>query len=85
MTSVEARLTLSDRFGYRCSREDLRADVGGYPLLRQCRGGKDGGTHSPGEWFDPADAYLGPQRIFLTIIGLVGLEGVSPALLPRKK
>ncbi len=48
-------------------------------------GGKDGGTHSPGEWFDPAGAYLGPQRIFLTIIGLVGLEGVSPALLPRKK
>jgi len=57
----------------------------GIPAITVGGGGKDGGTHSPGEWFDPADAYLGPQRIFLTIIGLVGLEGVSPPLLPRKK
>jgi tripeptide aminopeptidase len=35
--------------------------------------------------FDPADAYLGPQRIFLAILGLVGLEGVSGPLLPRRK
>jgi acetylornithine deacetylase/succinyl-diaminopimelate desuccinylase-like protein len=56
----------------------------GIPAITIGGGGKDGGTHSPGEWFDPADAYLGPQQIFLTIIGLVGLEGVSPPLLPRK-
>jgi tripeptide aminopeptidase len=56
----------------------------GIPAITVGGGGKDGGTHSPGEWFDPTDAYLGPQRIFLTIIGLVGLEGVSSPLLPRK-
>lgn len=57
----------------------------GIPAITVGGGGKDGGTHSPGEWFDPAEAYLGPQRIFLTIIGLVGLEGVSTPLLPRRK
>jgi acetylornithine deacetylase/succinyl-diaminopimelate desuccinylase-like protein len=56
----------------------------GIPAITVGGGGKDGGTHSPGEWFDPTDAYLGPQQIFLTIIGLVGLEGVSAPLLPRK-
>jgi tripeptide aminopeptidase len=39
---------------------------------------------SPGEWFDPSDAYLGGRRIFLTIIGLVGREGVSDPLLPKR-
>jgi hypothetical protein len=39
---------------------------------------------SPGEWFDPTEAYLGVQRIFLTIIGLAGLEGVSNPLLPKR-
>jgi tripeptide aminopeptidase len=57
----------------------------GIPAITVGGGGKDGRTHSPAEWFDPADAYLGPQRIFLTIIGLVGLEGVSPPLLPRRE
>jgi acetylornithine deacetylase/succinyl-diaminopimelate desuccinylase-like protein len=57
----------------------------GIPAITVGGGGKDGGTHSPGEWFDPTDAYLGPQQIFLTIIGLVGLEGVSAPLLPRKQ
>jgi acetylornithine deacetylase/succinyl-diaminopimelate desuccinylase-like protein len=57
----------------------------GIPAITIGGGGKDGGTHSPGEWFDPANAYLGPQQVFLTIIGLVGLEGVSPPLLPNKK
>jgi tripeptide aminopeptidase len=56
----------------------------GIPAITVGGGGKDGGTHSPGEWFDPVDAYLGPQRIFMTIIGLVGMEGVSTPLLPRK-
>ena len=57
----------------------------GIPAITVGGGGKDGGTHSPGEWFDPADAYLGAQQIFLTIVGLTGLEGVSAPLLPRKK
>jgi len=48
-------------------------------------GGKEFGNHSPNEWFDPTDADLGPQRIFLTILGLVGVDAVSVPLLPRRK
>ena len=54
------------------------------PAITVGGGGKEGGTHSPGEWFDPTEAYLGVQRIFLTIIGLAGLEGVSNPLLPKR-
>jgi hypothetical protein len=42
-------------------------------------------NHSPNESFDPTDAYLGPQRIFLMILGLVGIEGASDPLLPQRK
>lgn len=57
----------------------------GIPAITIGGGGKDENNHSPGEWFDPTDAYLGPQRIFLTILGLVGMDSVSEPLLPRKK
>ena len=53
----------------------------GVPALTLGGGGQGGGTHAPDEWFDPTDAYQGPQRIFLTILGLVGVEGVSTPLL----
>jgi acetylornithine deacetylase/succinyl-diaminopimelate desuccinylase-like protein len=56
----------------------------GIPALTLGGGGKDFGNHSPNEWFDPTDAYLGPQRIFLTILGLVGVDGVTEPLLPKK-
>jgi tripeptide aminopeptidase len=56
----------------------------GIPALTLGGGGKDFGNHSPNEWFDPTDAFLGPQRIFLTILGLVGVDGVTEPLLPKK-
>lgn len=49
-------------------------------------GGAFGGVHSLGEWFDPTDAYIGPQQILLTIVALVGKPGVvQPLLRERKK
>lgn len=57
----------------------------GIPAVTLGGGGKDENNHSPSEWFDPTDAYLGPQRVFLTILGLVGVDGVSEPLLPRRK
>ena len=57
----------------------------GIPAITVGGGGKDDNNHSPNEWFDPTDAYLGPQRIFLTILGAVGVDGVSEPLLPRRK
>ncbi|MDR3565878.1 MAG: M20/M25/M40 family metallo-hydrolase [Negativicutes bacterium] len=53
----------------------------GVPAVTLGGGGQDGQNHSPGEWFDPKDAYLGPQKVFATILGLVGVDGVTKPLL----
>jgi tripeptide aminopeptidase len=71
-------------------REALSTDANlpislGIPALAVGGGGKEEFIHSPGEWFDPTDAYQGPQRIFLTILGLVGVDGVSGPLLSLRK
>jgi acetylornithine deacetylase/succinyl-diaminopimelate desuccinylase-like protein len=57
----------------------------GIPAVAISRGGMSENNHSPNESFDPTDAYLGPQRIFLMILGLVGIEGASDPLLPQRK
>jgi len=54
----------------------------GVPALTLGGGGSSGRGHSPDEWFDPTNAYLGPQRILLTVFGLVGVDGVTAPLLP---
>ncbi len=56
----------------------------GVPAVTLGRGGKGGANHSLGEWWDPTDAYLGPQRHFLTLLTLVGIDGVAKPLLPRR-
>lgn len=57
----------------------------GIPSLALGRGGNAGGTHTLGEWYDPTDAYVAVQKNFLTLIGLVGVAGISEPLLPIKK
>ncbi len=54
----------------------------GVPALTLGGGGSSGNGHSLDEWFNPTDAYLGPQRVFLTVLGLVGVDGVTEPLLP---
>ena len=56
----------------------------GIPAVTLARGGASGNTHSLGEWFDPNDAYLGPQRDLLTVLALVGVEGVTKPLLSKR-
>jgi tripeptide aminopeptidase len=53
----------------------------GIPAVTLGGGGDGGGWHSPGEWYKPTDAHLGPQHVLLTALALVGLEGVSAPLL----
>ena len=53
----------------------------GVPAVTIGGGGVDGRNHSPDEWYDPANAYLGPQKIFLTILGLAGIDGISQPLM----
>lgn len=57
----------------------------GVPSITLGRGGKAGGAHSLDEWYDPTDAYIGVQKNFLTLLSLVGVEGVSEPLLSKKK
>ena len=57
----------------------------GIPAVTLGGGGIDDNNHSPSEWFDPTDAYLGPQRVFLTILGLSGVEGAGAPLLTKGK
>lgn len=60
----------------------------GIPAVRLGGGGGDGNTHSftDKEWFDPKDAHLGPQGVFLTVLALVGVAGEQPVapVLPRR-
>ena len=55
----------------------------GLPAMAVGRGGNNGRVHSIDEWYDPKDAYLGPQKTLLTVLSLVGLEGVSRPLLAK--
>ena len=49
----------------------------GIPAITIGGGGSGGGAHSTEEWFDPTNAYLGPQLAFLLTLGLVGVQGLS--------
>lgn len=47
----------------------------GIPAITVGRGGQEGKVHTINEWFEPVDAYLGPQRDLLLILGLAGIDG----------
>ena len=57
----------------------------GIPAVTLNGGGTSENNHSPSESFDPTNAYWGPQRIFLMILGLVGVEGINDPLLATRK
>ncbi|SOC40838.1 M20/M25/M40 family metallo-hydrolase [Ureibacillus acetophenoni] len=56
----------------------------GIPAITLGGGGDFGGIHTLNEYFDPQDAYYGVQNLLLTVLGLVGLEGVSRPLLTKE-
>ena len=56
----------------------------GIPAATLGHGGDSGGTHSLQEWWEPKNGYQGPQKTFLTILGLVGIDGVSQPMLPKR-
>ncbi|MFB4158314.1 M20/M25/M40 family metallo-hydrolase [Geomicrobium sp. JSM 1781026] len=55
----------------------------GVPSITLGAGGQAGGAHTLLEWYRPEKGYLGPQRVLLTILGLVGTVGNSPTLRKR--
>jgi acetylornithine deacetylase/succinyl-diaminopimelate desuccinylase-like protein len=56
----------------------------GIPAVTIGGGGEGGNWHSLSEWYKPTNAYLGPQNALLTLLMLVGMEGVSAPVLPRR-
>ena len=56
----------------------------GIPAVTLGGGGIGGGSHGPGEWYTPKNAWLGPQFVILTTLSLVGVEGISRPLLVKR-
>ncbi len=53
----------------------------GIPALCIGGGGRGGNGHAFDEWYENVEDYLGPQNVFLTILGLAGVDGVTQPLL----
>ncbi|WP_420992044.1 M20/M25/M40 family metallo-hydrolase [Cupriavidus sp. 30B13] len=56
----------------------------GIPAIIIGSGGKTGGFHARDEWYDPANAWEGAQIGLATVLGLVGVQGVSQPLLEKR-
>ena len=46
----------------------------GIPAIALGGGGRSGGAHSPGEWYEPTGRELGLKRILLTALAVAGVE-----------
>jgi acetylornithine deacetylase/succinyl-diaminopimelate desuccinylase-like protein len=57
----------------------------GVPAITIGCGGSSGNSHAPTEWFNPKDYYKGAQNNFLTILTLVGVDGVAEPTLPMRQ
>lgn len=73
-------VTEADRFlGNRSRTERSSTDANvplsmGIPAIAMGGGGRAGGAHTSGEWYDPEGRELGLQRILLTLLGTAGIE-----------
>jgi tripeptide aminopeptidase len=56
----------------------------GIPAIIIGGGGKTGGFHALSEWIDVNDAWKGSQNSLITVLGLVGVQGVSEPLLAKR-
>ncbi len=57
----------------------------GIPATTLGAGGVENFNHSVAEWWDAKDAFIGPQLAILTALALVGVKGVSDAVLPKRQ
>ena len=46
----------------------------GIPAISMGAGGRAGGAHTLGEWYDPTGREIGLQRVLLTLLGVAGIE-----------
>lgn len=55
----------------------------GIPAITVGRGGEEAGIHTVQEWYEPKDAWLGPQRDILLLILLAGMEEVCDPVIRK--
>ncbi len=68
-----------------CSSTDANIPISmGIPAVGMGGGGKGGGAHSSGEWFDPTDITSGLFKNYVLLCGLLGVEGLTEPLLPKR-
>lgn len=88
---VEAGVRASRALGFEPRLRGASTDANvpmsmGVPAIIVSAGGRTGGFHALSEWIDLSDAWKGAQASLLTVLGLVGVQGVSdPLLAPRPK
>ncbi|MET3178121.1 UNVERIFIED_ORG: acetylornithine deacetylase/succinyl-diaminopimelate desuccinylase-like protein [Variovorax guangxiensis] len=86
---VEAAVRSNAAFGHKTLLRGGSTDANvpislGVPAIIVGGGGKASGFHSLNESIDMTDAWKGAQNSLVTVLGLVGVQGVSPALLTKR-
>ena len=65
--------------GGTCTNGNITVD-NGIPTVIMGHGGFNGENHSLNEWYEPLDNYIAAQRAMLTVLALVGVEGITEPL-----
>ncbi|MDQ7955694.1 MAG: M20/M25/M40 family metallo-hydrolase [Pseudomonadota bacterium] len=86
---VEAATRANASFGHRTLLSGASTDANvpmslGIPAIIVGGGGKTGGFHAMSEWIDLTDAWKGAQNSLVTVLGLVGVQGVTQPLLEKR-
>lgn len=86
---VEAAVRSNAAFGHKTLLTGASTDTNvpmslGIPAIVIGSGGKTGGFHALSEWIDVTDGWKGAQNALVTVLGLVGVQGVSEPLLAKR-
>jgi acetylornithine deacetylase/succinyl-diaminopimelate desuccinylase-like protein len=86
---VEAAVRANTAFGHQTLLRGGSTDANvpmsfGIPAIIIGGGGKTGGFHALSEWIDLTDAWKGAQNSLVTVLGLVGVRGISEPLLEKR-
>ncbi|MFE8700670.1 M20/M25/M40 family metallo-hydrolase [Cytobacillus sp. FJAT-54145] len=87
---VQSALVAADLLGFDpvlngASSTDSNVPISlGIPAVTLGGGGGYGGCHTLEEYFEPKEAYHGVQKIFLFMLGLVGIEEITKPLLEKR-
>jgi len=86
---VEAAQRANSAFGHKTILSGASTDANvpmslGIPAIVIGSGGRNGGFHALTEWIDVTDGWKGAQNALLTVLGLVGVQGISEPLLPPR-